>query len=314
MTATEVRPEGIHHDDLVVIPDAPSPYEPDVGPLEVAADHPEPARRSRTGRRALATVTCLAVGFVVWGLLLSALPYARHQRALERDFAAAASQGLAPVNQPIAAGTPIARLRIPAIGLDATVVEGSEARQLAAAPGHLRTSVLPGQSGVSVILGRRHTHGAPFGDLDQLQRGDTIRVVNGQGTWTYRVAFHRTVPADDATAFRASGDTLLLVTSDGLTAGHRLVVTARAPKGLGQTGTPTNAGPVTGAELGLQGDPTASTGLLVWTQVLVLAAAGTVVLHRRWGRWPTWLIAAPVLAAALWSVYEQAALLLPAAF
>jgi hypothetical protein len=54
--------------------------------------------------------------------------------------------------------------------------------------------------------------------------------------------------------------------------------------------------------------------VLVWTQLLVLAAAGAMVLQRRWGRRAAWLLAGPVVVAALWGVYEHLGLLLPATY
>jgi len=309
VTSTLDRPTS----DIEVLPDplAPRPAPP------VAESTPEAepsAPRRRPVRRAVAVVTWVAVGFVFWSVFLSALPYARHQRSLDRRLRSELSQGLGPVNQPVPAGAPVARLQAPAIGLDATVVEGSTARQLVAGPGHLRSSPFPGQAGVSVVLGRRITQGGPFRHLDQLRRGDRIRVTNGQGIYTYRVSGPgRLVPAADASAFAGRGNSILLVTSEASVSPHaRFVVTARATEDLAPSGTPSTAGAVTGAELGLQGDATSATGLLVWLQIAVLVAAAAVVLHRRWGRWPTWLLAAPLLAAALWGFYEQLALLLPA--
>ena len=309
MTATKMRFDSdlIDYgsaDHLEILPD----------PVRPAVASPGPSRR-RPGRTALAVFIWFVIGFLVWCILLSALPYARHQQGLDRRLRSELSQGLTPVNQPIAAGSPIARIQIGAVGLDATVVEGSEARQLVSGPGHLRTSVLPGQTGVSVLLGRRVTNGAPFRRINELQPGDRIRVTNGQGRWKYRVVRTRTVPATDASAFVATGNTLLLVTAERTAFGPgRLVVTARADGDLAQTGTRTQRGPATASELGLQGDATGVAGLLVWLQVLVLAAAGAIVLQRRWGRWPAWLLAAPVLGASLWALYEYLALLLPASF
>ena len=306
MTATQDR-----LDDPIIIPD-PIILSPRTVP--VVPSQPAKAPRKRgPGRIAFGILLWFVVGFGVWCLLLSALPAARQQRSLAEEFGSLASQGLAPVNQPIAPGAAIARMQIPVIGMDTTVVEGSEPRQTVAGPGHLRTSALPGQTGVSVILGRRVTQGASFRNIADLRKGDRIKVTNGQGTWNYRVTRTRSVPADDASAFLATGDALLLVTSERTAASSgRFVVTAKATKELAPRGTGTLKGPVTAAELGLQGDSTAATGMLVWTQVLVLVAAGAMVLHRRWGPWPTWLIAAPVLAAAVWSLYEFMGLLLPA--
>ena len=79
-------------------------------------------------------------------------------------------------------GTPVAALSIPRLGLDqAVVVEGTSAQDLTLGPGHRRDTVLPGQTGVSVIYGRRVSFGGPFEHLMQLQVGDVITTTTGQG-------------------------------------------------------------------------------------------------------------------------------------
>lgn len=198
--------------------------------------------------------------------------------------------------------------------MDAIVVEGTEARQLAAAPGHLRTSAIPGQAGVSVVIGRRLTHGAPMRRLADLDPGDRITVTNGQGPISYRAEGAREVAADDASAFVDDEDALLLVTADpSPTSTNRLVVTALPVDDVHPAGARDPRGPITAAELGLEGDASAAIGVLVWTQALLLASAASVWLRRRWGRRLAWSLAGPLAAAALWGVYEHLGLLLPAA-
>ena len=56
---------------------------------------------------------------------------------------------------------------------------------LAQGPRPLPEHADAGSRGNAAIAGHRTTYGAPFGDLDQLARGDEIRVVTLQGTWYY---------------------------------------------------------------------------------------------------------------------------------
>jgi sortase A len=295
---------------------APPPPPPaGAGSVPGPAPSPQQVRTGISPRRAVGVLAVLGLGFVIWAVLFSSLPQARKQLGLERQLRSELTQGLAPVNQPIPLGAPIARLQIPAIGVDEVVVEGTEARQLTAGPGHLRSSVLPGQQGVSVILGRRVTHGAPFARVHQLAEGDRIRVTTGQGTTTYRVRDVRVRAAEDAAAFVADPRSLLLVTAHrSPLSTERVVVRADAVGDLFPAGSRDGRGPVTGVELGTEGDATAAVGILVWTQLLVLAGAGAVVLQRRWGRQAAWLLAGPVAVAALWGLYEHLGLLLPAAY
>jgi len=85
-------------------------------------------------------------------------------------------------------GEPLARIVIPRIKLDKVVVEGTDDADLRKGPGHFAETPMPGQAGNAAIAGHRTTYGAPFGDIDQLQPGDEIRVVTVLGEAVYRVA------------------------------------------------------------------------------------------------------------------------------
>ena len=84
-------------------------------------------------------------------------------------------------------GVPIAKFRIPTIGLDAVVFEGVTPATLRNGPGHMPWTPVPGQPGNAVISGHRTTYGAPFYDLDLLQPGDEIEIDTAIGTHVYTV-------------------------------------------------------------------------------------------------------------------------------
>ncbi len=86
-----------------------------------------------------------------------------------------------------AEGNPIARITIPKIDVDHTVVEGVDVEDLRKGPGHYMTTPLPGQKGNAAIAGHRTTYGAPFHRVDELVPGDEITTQTLQGTFTYRV-------------------------------------------------------------------------------------------------------------------------------
>ena len=92
------------------------------------------------------------------------------------------AQATVPVSGVIAPGTPLGVVTIPTIGLDQVFVEGSSSEQTKSGPGLKTDTVLPGQTGVSVLVGHRSTSGAAFAHLDQLRPGDRIDVTTGQGT------------------------------------------------------------------------------------------------------------------------------------
>ncbi|MFM8237816.1 MAG: sortase [Actinomycetota bacterium] len=261
-----------------------------------------------------ATVLALAGGFAVFVVALSGSVHDRAQTGLERQFSGRLAVGDAPVNQPIPTGDPVALLEVPAVGIREVVVEGTRPTQLTKGPGHLPVSALPGQAGVAVVLGRRIAFGAPFGRLDRLRPGDEIRSTTGQGTARYRVARTRTAAATDGTALTASGNALLLVTSDPPgRANRRLIVEARPAGRIAAPGRGSTA-PVTAADLGLAGDSGALTPLLVALELLALVAVGLLFAIRRIDGSIVWLLGVPVVLAGAWIVFEQAALLLPATF
>lgn len=68
---------------------------------------------------------------------------------------------------------PVARLTLGRESGSLMVLEGSSGRNLAFGPTHDPASVLPGETGNSVIEGHRDTH---FGALQALRVGDVIRV------------------------------------------------------------------------------------------------------------------------------------------
>lgn len=266
----------------------------------------------RAFRRGLLLMSAFLFGLLVFLFGVSTLVHARAQTGLERRFASELANGVAPVNQPVEIGAPIAVLEIADIGLREVVVEGSTSTQLVKGPGHVRTSALPGQPGTSIVLCRRAAFSGPCADLDELGPGDDIDVTTGQGSITYRVTESLVYPSSDARAFEGRGSALVLVTMDTAFVGTgRLVVVAEPVGDLQARGTRTPAAPLSADELGLAGDRTSAASLLVWLEALALVACGSVLLFRRWRRGPAYLVVVPPLLATTWLVYEQVARLLP---
>ena len=77
---------------------------------------------------------------------------------------------------------------IPKIKLDnKVIVEGVGRDDLRKGPGHVPSTVLPGQPGTFGVSGHRTTYGAPFYRLNELEKGDTITVVTREAIYTYTV-------------------------------------------------------------------------------------------------------------------------------
>ena len=126
-------------------------------------------------------------------------------------------------------GDPVGRLRAEGIGLDEVVVQGTEAAMLRKGPGHYPDSPLPGARGTVAIAGHRTTYGAPFRDVDDLDRADRIELRMPYGRFTYRVERTRIVaPTATWVTRRVSYDRLVLTACHPLySAAQRIVVFAR---------------------------------------------------------------------------------------
>jgi sortase A len=111
---------------------------------------------------------------------------------LQREWTASAP---APKKDPrkavpkrVAPGKALAVMDIPKIELDnKVIVEGVSRDDLRKGPGHVPSTVLPGQPGTFGVSGHRTTYGAPFYRLNELGKGDTITVVTREAIYTYTI-------------------------------------------------------------------------------------------------------------------------------
>ncbi len=126
-------------------------------------------------------------------------------------------------------GDAVGRLEIPAIGLETTVVEGTDPGELRSGPGHYRGTALPGAGATVALAGHRTTYGAPFRRLDDLERGDEITVRMPYGRVVYRVERTRIVAPGATWVVRPAGREQLVLTACHplYSAEQRIVVFAR---------------------------------------------------------------------------------------
>jgi len=103
-------------------------------------------------------------------------------------------------------GDAVARLRLPRLGLDSVIAEGTDRATLALGPGHLEGSALPGGRDNCIIAG--HRDGA-FARLRNVRPGDTVEITAADGTHRYRVLHVRVVPKEDTSVLRPSPRPLL---------------------------------------------------------------------------------------------------------
>lgn len=281
---------------------------------------PRPARGPVTGTAATissaSTMVALLVAWLVLHLLvLGQVSHARSQDLLFKEFRPQLAGATAPVDGTAPAGSPVALLSIPKIGLEQVVVEGTGPSDLFAGPGHQRNTVLPGQTGTSVVMGRSVTYGAPFADLAELRRGDLVKIATGQGELSLRVIGLRRKgdPLPQPRAAEAARLTLVTAGGAGRFGGIRpdetFYVDTEAPKGFVASGRYSRQIPASEKAMARATDslPTLSLGLLLLTALTV----GVILARRRWGWAVVWVVAAPVALALAWTTTDAALQLLP---
>ena len=148
---------------------------------------------------ALAAVGVWQVGHGVWIYAKARLAQHLLQRAWTRTLAG----DLDVKPWPWADTWPVARLRVPAHGVDLIVLDAVSGRTLAFAPGHAGGSARPGVAGTAIISGHRDTH---FSFLQRVRPGDEV-IVDTPGHAPARFRVRETSVVDARTAvIRRAGD------------------------------------------------------------------------------------------------------------
>jgi sortase A len=127
-------------------------------------------------RRLLITAAALLAGVGLWQLGQGAWIHVKAQLAqhlLRRAWARSLRGEPEARPWPWADTWPVARLRVPAHGVDLIVLAGVSGRTMAFGPGHAPDSAVPGTPGTAILTGHRDTH---FRFLEHVKRGDEIFV------------------------------------------------------------------------------------------------------------------------------------------
>lgn len=262
-----------------------------------------------------------ALGFVAWVGLFSRLHYDKAQLNAYDTLRVELASGTAPTgptvpnnpSQLLPGGSPVAVLSVPAIGLRAVILQGTTGSVLENGPGHLRDTPMPGQVGTSVILGRHTAYGGPFGHLESVVPGDSIKVVTGQTVASYKVIDLRRAGDPLPAPVPDGGGRMILVTADGtpLDPTGILYVDAELTSKPQPSPGVVLASYISPTENAMANDPQAWLPIALWGQVLVLVAVTLSWLWTAWGKWQTWLIAVPIIGFIVLSVADQATRLLP---
>ncbi|MDI1465855.1 sortase [Catellatospora sp. KI3] len=267
----------------------------------------------------LTLIAVVLLGTAVALVVLGAVRHQRTQTVAEGQLRLSLAEGTAPVSQldpggaPLAPGTPVALLAIPSIDLREVVFEGTAGQVLAEGPGHRRDTVLPGQAGVSVLMGRRAGYGGPFGRVPDLRVDDEITVTTGQGVHRYAVTGVRHAGDPQPEAPEPGTGTLILTTADGLPFLPDDVVRVDAKLTTPVMPTPARAFGVAQLPAGelAMGEGDDVVPLIFWLQLLIALGCGVVYVRARLGAWHAWIVGVPTLATAGLGAADAALRLLP---
>jgi len=88
---------------------------------------------------------------------------------------------------------------------------------------------MPGEGRLVYVAGHRTTYGAPFSDIDRLQRGDPVTLELPYATFAYVVTGSRIVDDDDLSVLRSRGreELVLQACHPRFFASHRYIAYAK---------------------------------------------------------------------------------------
>ncbi len=303
MTLLEGPPAHVTPAEVVAHPPAsppqvaasPWPNPPAVSPAAASGWH-------HVVRGALVMLAVVSLTMTLGLSIVSHVQHASSQTRLREQFNAELSASTAPSalhdfrGRPLALGAPLAEIKIPAIGVDEVVSEGTTSGVLEAGPGHLRSSVFPGDAGDSVILGRRAAFGGPFSGISSLHRGAKITVITGAAKLRFKVLRVRHA-GSHYPPMSAGTSGLTLVTATGapfFPSGTVWVDAALVGQPVGTD--PAIARGVQRSESPLGSDFSTLWALAFWLLAAAALASAAVRTWHRIGRPHAWIIfSAPML-------------------
>ena len=120
----------------------------------------------------------------------------------------------------------VGRLTILSANINHYVVFGATSNKLEYGPGYILGTALPGSGGNFAIAGHRTTYGAPFGNLDKVQIGESIIFQTNTNQYEYRVIDVKIVSPEDNYVLENYGDDRITLTTchPKFSARQRLVV------------------------------------------------------------------------------------------
>ena len=151
-------------------------------------------------------------------------------------------------------GEALGRMRIPRLGLNIILVDGTDHESLKRGPGryagsaHDLTGVvgnpppdfMPGEGQLVYVAGHRTTYLAPFSHIDRLRTGDPVTLELPYATFEYRISVTRIVSASDLAMLKTHGREVLVLQAchPRFFSSHRYLAYARPVRIVPRGGTP----------------------------------------------------------------------------
>ncbi len=270
-------------------------------------------------RAALMMCAVLLIALTLNVVVVGEIRHLVLQQQLSDALRVQLKDGVAPVSEGdvddvlLQDGAPVALLDIPRLGIREVVVEGTDSATLQAGPGHRRDTMLPGQAGVSVIMGRAAAYGGPFARIQELAPGDTFTIITGQGTHEFRVIGLRYAGDPSPPRLTAGESRVILTSARGapFTPGGIARVDARLVSEAQPSGPRlTNYATLPEADREMKSDSSMVWALVFALQFLIVVELAAVWAYRRVGPRRTWIVFIPLtLLAGLWVSGEVVRLL-----
>ena len=126
----------------------------------------------------------------------------------------------------------VGRLTILSANINHYVVFGATSKKLEYGPGYILGTSLPGTGGNFAIAGHRTTYGAPFGNLDRVQVGETIIFQTNTNQYKYKIIEVKIVSPEDNYVLENYGDDRITLTTchPKFSAKQRLIVIGQLEK------------------------------------------------------------------------------------
>jgi sortase A len=140
-------------------------------------------------------------------------------------------------------GQAIGRIRVPRMGVNMIMVNGTDPDSLKKGPGRDTRTFMPGENRLVYVAGHRTTYSAPFSSINSMRKGDRVTIEVPYGRFIYSMTHHRIVASTDLSVLRSPRYEVLELQAchPRFFASHRYIAYARLTRVEPRGGTPYDA-------------------------------------------------------------------------